>query len=46
MGLAEETRFLAATPVSHAAGAFVPPTFMRGGTVYLMPAFEPMVIWT
>lgn len=36
----QENRFLAATPVSHAAGAFVPTTFMLGGTVYLMPAFE------
>ncbi len=37
----KETRFLAATPISHAAGAMVLPTFMRGGTVYFMDKFDP-----
>jgi len=37
----EEIRFLIATPVSHAAGAMVTPTFARGGAVHVLPAFEP-----
>ena len=36
----QETRFLAATPISHAAGACVLPTFLRGGTVYFMEKFD------
>jgi fatty-acyl-CoA synthase len=36
-----ETRFLAATPVSHAAGACLLPTFLRGGTVFLLDKYQP-----
>jgi fatty-acyl-CoA synthase len=34
-------RFLAATPISHAAACFVLPTWMNGGTVVLQKGFEP-----
>src|SRR5690606_16714876 len=36
----QQTRFLAATPISHAAGACVLPTFLRGGTVFFMDKFD------
>ncbi|WP_317915446.1 AMP-binding protein [Cupriavidus sp. TKC] len=36
-----QTRFLAATPVSHAAGAMILTTFLRGGTVCLLDKYEP-----
>ncbi len=36
-----EVRFLAATPLSHAAGAFVLPTLLRGGTVFFMDKYQP-----
>ncbi len=36
----QETRFLAATPISHAAGACMLPTFLRGGTVFFMEKFD------
>jgi fatty-acyl-CoA synthase len=36
-----ETRFLAATPISHAAGACLLPTFLRGGTVFFMDKYQP-----
>ncbi|WP_454691672.1 AMP-binding protein [Achromobacter aloeverae] len=35
-----EIRYLAATPISHAAGAIVLPVFMKGGTVFLMEKYE------
>lgn len=34
-------RFLAVTPISHAAFAFLLPTFLRGGTVFLREEFSP-----
>ena len=34
-------RYLAAAPISHAAGAFVLPTLLRGGTVHFEGAFDP-----
>ncbi|MGE0723712.1 MAG: AMP-binding protein [Alphaproteobacteria bacterium] len=34
-------RYLAAAPISHAAGAFVLPVLLRGGTVHLHRAFDP-----
>jgi fatty-acyl-CoA synthase len=39
--LPEAIRFLAASPISHAASVFVLPTWMNGGTVVLLPGFEP-----
>ncbi|QFZ84042.1 AMP-binding protein [Variovorax paradoxus] len=35
-----EVRFLAATPVSHAAGAMLLTTFLQGGTVHLLERFS------
>ncbi|MEJ8847571.1 AMP-binding protein [Variovorax rhizosphaerae] len=37
----QEVRFLAATPVSHAAGAMILTTFLQGGTVHLLDRFTP-----
>jgi len=37
----EQTRFLATTPISHAAGSFMLPTFLRGGTVFFMDKYQP-----
>ncbi|MCP5432987.1 MAG: AMP-binding protein [Alphaproteobacteria bacterium] len=37
----EEIRFLAATPVSHAAGAFIAPVHLRGGTFIMQDGFDP-----
>jgi len=39
--LPHEVRLLAATPISHGAGPLVVPTLMRGGTVVLIPGFDP-----
>jgi fatty-acyl-CoA synthase len=36
-----EIRFLIATPISHAAGAMLTPTLMRGGEFHVLPAFDP-----
>ena len=36
----EEIRFLIATPVSHAGGAMVTPTLLRGGSISLMKRFR------
>ncbi|NYT58370.1 AMP-binding protein [Alcaligenaceae bacterium] len=36
----EDIRFLATTPISHAAGSCLLPTFLRGGTVFFMPKFD------
>ena len=38
--LPAEVRYLAATPISHAASAFVLPTWMNGGTVVLQHGFQ------
>jgi fatty-acyl-CoA synthase len=38
--LPEEIRFLAVTPISHAAVCFVLPTWLNGGTVYLQRGFD------
>ena len=40
-GIPEQPRYLAAGPISHAAALPVLPTLMRGGTIVLMPAFDP-----
>ena len=37
----EEIRYLASSPISHAAGFLLIPTFLNGGKVYLIPAFNP-----
>jgi fatty-acyl-CoA synthase len=39
--LPDEMRFLAVTPISHAAGLLALPTFVRGGTFHLLPSFDP-----
>lgn len=36
-----EIRFLIATPISHAAGAMLTPTLMRGGEFHVMSSFDP-----
>ncbi|MDP6342943.1 MAG: AMP-binding protein, partial [Alphaproteobacteria bacterium] len=36
-----DIRLLVATPVTHAAGALIVPTMLRGGTVVIQPGFEP-----
>ncbi len=35
-----ETRFLAVTPITHAAGAIVPPVLLRSGTVIIERGFD------
>ena len=37
-------RFLAAAPMTHAAGIFCFPIFSRGGTIYVLPAAKPLAI--
>jgi fatty-acyl-CoA synthase len=37
----DEVRYLACSPISHAAGFLVAPTLLKGGTVYLLPGFDP-----
>jgi fatty-acyl-CoA synthase len=39
--LPEDIRFLAVTPISHAASCFVVPTWLNGGTVVLEHGFTP-----
>jgi fatty-acyl-CoA synthase len=34
-------RFLAVAPISHAAGTKIGPALLRGGTVHLLPKFDP-----
>ena len=36
----DQIRYLATTPISHAAGALILPTFLRGGTLYLMEKYD------
>ena len=36
----QELRFLAVTPVSHAAGAFAWPTLLKGGTFHVLSSFS------
>ncbi|PZQ01491.1 MAG: acyl-CoA synthetase [Variovorax paradoxus] len=36
----QETRYLALTPITHAAGTFILPTLLRGGTVVLTHGFS------
>lgn len=37
----DEVRMLLSTPLNHAAGTVLPPTFARGGSVVLLPSFSP-----
>ncbi|MFK7732961.1 MAG: AMP-binding protein [Pseudomonadales bacterium] len=37
----EEIRYLASSPISHAAGFLLIPTFLNGGKVYLLGGFDP-----
>jgi len=37
----EDTRFLIATPLSHAGAAFFIPTLLRGGCIIVLPGFDP-----
>jgi fatty-acyl-CoA synthase len=37
----DEVRYLAASPITHAAGTLVVPVLLRGGTVHLHSAFDP-----
>ena len=37
----QEVRYLALTPITHAAGTFILPTLLRGGTVVLAHGFSP-----
>jgi fatty-acyl-CoA synthase len=37
----QDIRYLALTPITHAAGAFILPTLLRGGTVVLAHGFSP-----
>jgi fatty-acyl-CoA synthase len=37
----DEMRFLCCTPLSHAGAAFFIPTLLRGGSLYVLPYFDP-----
>src|SRR6195952_1699449 len=37
----ENPRFLMCTPLSHAGAAFFVPTVMKGGSLYVLPRFDP-----
>jgi fatty-acyl-CoA synthase len=40
----EEIRFLVCAPLSHAGGAFWNPTSMRGGSMVVLPGFNPEAV--
>jgi len=40
----EDTRFLIATPLSHAGAAFFIPTLLRGGCIVVLPGFDPTAV--
>jgi len=40
----EETRFLICTPLSHAGAAFFVPTLLRGGSIVVLPGFDPATV--
>ena len=40
----EETRFLISTPLSHAGAAFFVPTLLRGGSIVVLPGFDPTAV--
>jgi fatty-acyl-CoA synthase len=37
----EQISYLACSPISHAAGFLVTPTLLKGGTITLLPGFDP-----
>lgn len=37
----DETRFLICTPLSHAGAAFFVPTLLHGGSIVVLPGFDP-----
>ena len=37
----DEVRFLICTPLSHAGAAFFMPTLLRGGSIVVLPGFDP-----
>ena len=37
----EDPRFLMCTPLSHAGAAFFTPTVIKGGSLYVLPRFDP-----
>ncbi|HVA74387.1 MAG TPA: AMP-binding protein [Acidimicrobiales bacterium] len=37
----DELKFLCCTPLSHAGAAFFVPTLLRGGSLYVLPHFDP-----
>jgi fatty-acyl-CoA synthase len=37
----EQINYLACSPISHAAGFLVAPTLLKGGTITLLPGFDP-----
>ncbi len=37
----EQISYLACSPISHAAGFLVAPTLLKGGTITLLPGFDP-----
>ncbi len=40
-GIGRDEVFLAATPLTHGAGALVPPVMLRGGSVVILTGFDP-----
>ena len=42
--LPQRPSYLAAAPISHAAGLFVAPVLARGGTIELLPGFDPGLV--
>ena len=44
MPAATPPQYLAAAPMTHAAGIGTFPTFVRGGTVFVLPAAKPLLI--
>jgi fatty-acyl-CoA synthase len=40
----EEGRFLIATPLSHAGAAFFVPTLLTGGSIVVLPGFDPTAV--
>ena len=40
----EETRFLICTPLSHAGAAFFVPTLLSGGSIVVLPGFDPTAV--
>jgi fatty-acyl-CoA synthase len=40
----DEPRFLICTPLSHAGAAFFMPTLLRGGSIVVVPGFDPVAV--